>query len=70
MSLRAFNRLIPTLVFVIVGLALIQIYSAALAAGSRDWMFAVFYAVFGFAGFVLARALWTHRALFDRSPSS
>ena len=59
--MRSFARLIPFLVVVISALALYQMYGAFLAAVARDWPFAAFYALFGFAGFVLARALWTHR---------
>ncbi|HVF39451.1 MAG TPA: hypothetical protein VM939_06075 [Gemmatimonadaceae bacterium] len=65
--MRSFWRLIPVLVVVIVGLALVQIFSAFLALRSRDWMFALFYGVFGLAGIVLARALWTHRAVLNRT---
>ncbi len=65
--MRSFWRFIPVLVIVIVVLALIQIFSALLAMRSADWGFTLFYAVFGLAGLVLARALWTHRAILDRS---
>lgn len=59
--MRSFARLIPFLIVVIVALALYQLYGAFVAASAGNWPFAVFYTVFGFAGFVLVRALWTHR---------
>ncbi len=65
--MRSFARLIPFLVVVIALLALYQLYGAFLAAGAGNWPFAAFYALFGFAGFVLVRALWTHRKGLKRS---
>lgn len=44
-------------------IGLYQFYPAALAAGARNWPFALFYSVFGIAGLALARALWTARRL-------
>ncbi len=67
MLMRSFARLIPFLVIVISLLALYQLYAASLAATAGNWPFAAFYAVFGFAGFVLVRALWTHRKGLKKS---
>lgn len=64
--MRSFARLIPLLAVVIIGLAFYQIYGAVLAATAGNWPFAVFYALFGFAGFVLVRALWAHRKGLNR----
>lgn len=64
MSLGAFARLIPFLVIIIAGLAVYQFYTAIMFAVQSMYAFAVFNAVFGFAGVVLARALWTHRRTF------
>ncbi len=65
--MRSFARLIPFLIVVIVALALYQLYGAFLAAGAGNWPFAAFYALFGFAGFVLVRALWAHRKGLPKS---
>lgn len=59
--MRSFARLIPFLIVVILALALSQLYGAFVAASAGNWPFAAFYTLFGFAGFVLVRALWTHR---------
>jgi hypothetical protein len=64
MSLAAFARLIPFLLAIIVILALYQFYTAIMFAVHSMYAFALFNAVFGFAGFVLARALWNHRKGF------
>ena len=69
MSLAAFARLIPFLVVIIGILALYQFYTAIMFAVQSMYAFAVFNAVFGFGGIVLARALWTHRKSF-RPPSA
>lgn len=60
-AMQSFARLIPFLIVVIIALAVYQIFGAFLAASAGNWPFAAFYAVFGFAGFVLVRALWAHR---------
>jgi len=64
MSLTAFARLIPYLVIIIAALAIYQFYTAIMFAVQSMYAFAVFNAVFGFAGLVLAWALWTHRRSF------
>jgi len=61
MSLSAFARLIPFLVVIIALLALYQFYTAIMFAVQSMYAFALFNAVFGLGGVVLARALWTHR---------
>lgn len=66
--MSAFGRLVPFLVVIISLLALYQFYTAVMFATQSMYAFAVFNAVFGFAGVVLARALWTHRKSF-RPPS-
>jgi hypothetical protein len=70
MSLSAFARLIPFLVAIIAVLALYQFYTAIMFALQSSYAFALFNAVFGFAGIVLARALWTHRRSFGPPPSA
>jgi fatty-acid desaturase len=67
--MSAFARLVPFLVIVIVLLAVYQFYTAAMFAAQAMYAFALFNAVFGFAGIVLARALWAHRSSF-RPPSA
>ena len=67
MALRQFTALIPFLTFIVVAFGLIQLYTAITFAIQRQFAFALFYAVFGLAGFVLARALWTNR---PNAPSS
>jgi len=69
MSLSAFARLVPFLVVIISVLALYQFYTAIMFAVQSMYAFALFNAVFGFAGVVLARALWTHRGSF-RPPTA
>lgn len=64
MSLAAFARLIPFLVVIIAILALYQFYTAIMFAVQSMYAFALFNAVFGFSGVVLARALWNHRKGF------
>jgi len=61
MSLSAFSRLIPFLVVIIAALALYQFYTALMFFSQSLYAFALFNAVFGFAGVVLIRALWMHR---------
>lgn len=62
MSLSAFSRLIPFLVAIIAALALYQLYTALMFLTQSMYAFALFNAVFGFAGVVLGWALWTHRS--------
>jgi len=62
MTLRLSPRLIPFLVVIVSLLALMQLYGAVMLAFGSKYAFAALYALFGFAGFVLARALWNHRA--------
>lgn len=64
MSLAAFARLIPFLVVIIGLLALYQFYTAIMFAAQSMYAFALFNAVFGFAGIVLGWALWNHRKGF------
>jgi hypothetical protein len=67
--MSAFGRLVPFLMVIIGLLALYQFYTALMFAMQSMYAFALFNAVFGFAGIVLARALWTHRKSF-RPPSA
>lgn len=60
-----FGRLIPLLMVIVIAFAMFQLYSAAMFAASRQYGFAAFYTVFGFAGVALARALWIHRRKLD-----
>lgn len=60
--MSAFARLIPLLIAIISLLAVYQFYTAIMFAVQSMYAFALFNAVFGFAGFVLALALWTHRS--------
>lgn len=62
--MSSFGRLMPLLTVIVSALALYQIYNAIMFAMQHEYAFAVFHLVFGFAGFVLARALWTHRRTF------
>jgi membrane associated rhomboid family serine protease len=62
---RAFARLIPLLTIVISLLALYQIYGAVMFAISGQIAFGLFYALFGFAGLVLAWSLWSNRRRFS-----
>ena len=59
--MSAFARLIPFLSIVICLLALYQFYGEVMFALSGQVGFAIFYALFGFGGFVLAWALWSNR---------
>ncbi len=63
--MRAFAKLIPFLTIIIGLLALYQFYGAAMFALSGQYAFGAFYALFGFAGLVLAWALWSNRAKFS-----
>ncbi len=67
--MSAFARLIPFLLVIIGLLAIYQFYTALMFAVESMYAFALFNAVFGFAGVVLARALWAHRKGF-RSPAA
>jgi hypothetical protein len=67
--MSAFGRLVPFLIVIIGLLALYQFYTALMFAMQSMYAFALFNAVFGFAGVVLARALWSHRKSF-RPPSA
>jgi hypothetical protein len=69
MSMSAFGRLVPFLIVIIGLLALYQFYTALMFAMQSMYAFAVFNAVFGFAGIVLARALWSHRKNFRPPPT-
>ena len=60
--MSAVARLIPLLIVIISLLAVYQFYTAIMFAVQSMYAFALFNAVFGFAGFVLAWALWTHRS--------
>jgi hypothetical protein len=64
LPLSAFARLIPFLVFIIAALVVYQLYTAVMFATESMYAFALFNAVFGFAGIALARALWIHRKGF------
>jgi len=61
MQLNAFARLIPFLVFIIAAFVIYQLYTAVMFAAQSMYAFALFNAVFGFAGIALARALWINR---------
>ncbi len=67
--MSAFARLIPFLLVIIGLLALYQLYTALMFAVQHMYAFALFNAVFGFAGVVLVRALWAHRKGF-RPPAA
>jgi ABC-type uncharacterized transport system permease subunit len=60
--MSAFGRLIPFLMVVIIAFALFQLYTAIMFLSQRQFAFAAFNLVFSFAGFALARALWTNRS--------
>jgi hypothetical protein len=47
---------------VIIAFALFQLYTAIMFLSQRQFAFASFNLVFSFAGFALARALWTNRS--------
>jgi hypothetical protein len=47
---------------VIIAFALFQLYTAIMFLSQRQFAFAAFNLVFSFAGFALARALWTNRS--------
>ena len=57
----AFGRLIPLLTVIVVVFALYQLYTAIMYLGQRQYIGASLNLVFSFAGFALARALWTNR---------
>ncbi|MDQ6830760.1 MAG: hypothetical protein M3081_18010 [Gemmatimonadota bacterium] len=61
---RLLSLILPILAAMTLLLALYQFFGAYLALRARAWPFAAFYALFGFAGIVLTRALWTSRKLF------
>jgi hypothetical protein len=63
-SLSGFGRLIPLLTIVVVLFALFQLYTAIMYLAQREYIGASLNLVFSFAGFVLARALWTNRQRF------
>ncbi len=67
--MSAFARLIPFLLVIIGLLALYQFYTALMFSVQHMYAFALFNAVFGFGGVVLARALWAHRKGF-RPPAA
>ena len=58
------GRLIPLLTIVVVLFALFQLYTAIMYLGQREYIGASLNLMFSFAGFVLARALWTNRKRF------
>ena len=62
--MSGFGRLIPLLTVVTVLFALFQLYTAIMFLAQREYVGASFNLVFSFAGFVLARALWTNRQRF------
>jgi hypothetical protein len=61
MQMNAFARLIPFLVFIIGAFVVYQLYTAVMFVAQSMYAFALFNAVFGFAGIALARALWINR---------
>lgn len=63
--MSAFARLIPFLTILVCLLALYQLYNAAMFGFSGQYAFAAFYTLFGFGGFVLGWALWSHRGKFS-----
>lgn len=64
-SVRAFGRLTPFLIAIVVAFVLLQLYTAIRFAIAGQYAFGVFYAVFAFAGLALARALWINRKKFE-----
>ena len=59
--MSAFGKLIPLLTAIVVGFGCFQLYTAIMFLAQREYGFGVFNLVFSFAGFALARALWTNR---------
>ena len=59
--MSAFGKLIPLLTAIVVVFALFQLYTAIMFLVHRQYGFGAFNLVFSFAGFALARALWTNR---------
>jgi hypothetical protein len=59
-----FGRLIPLLTVVVVLFALFQLFTAIVYLSRRQYVGASLNLVFSFAGFALARALWTNRQKF------
>ena len=59
--MSAFGRLIPLLMVIVVVFALFQLYTAIMFLVHGQYAFGVFNLVFSFAGFALARAMWTNR---------
>ena len=59
--MSAFGKLIPLLTAIVVVFALFQLYTAIMFLTQRQYGFGAFNLVFSFAGFALARALWTNR---------
>jgi hypothetical protein len=58
---RAFSRLTPFLVAVVLIFAALQLYTSARFGMTGQYAFAALYGVFAFAGVALARALWINR---------
>jgi hypothetical protein len=52
------------LTIIVVLFALFQLYTAIMLLSRREYIGASLNIVFSFAGFVLARALWTNRQRF------
>ena len=59
--MSAFARLIPLLTAIIGFFGLFQLYTAIMYLAQREYIGASINLVFSFAGFALARALWTNR---------
>ena len=62
--MSGFGRLIPLLTVIVVLFGLFQLYTAIMFLAQREYIGASLNLVFSFAGFVLARALWTNRQRF------
>ncbi|HEU4878096.1 MAG TPA: hypothetical protein VFT21_01530 [Gemmatimonadaceae bacterium] len=59
--MRAFGRLTPFLIAVVLIFAALQLYTSARFGLTGQYAFAALYGVFAFAGVALARALWINR---------
>ena len=59
--MSAFGRLIPLLTVIVALFGLYQLFTAIMYLAQRQYIGAALNLVFSFAGFALARALWTNR---------
>ena len=59
--MSAFGRLIPLLTVIVALFGVYQLFTAIMYLSQRQYIGAALNLVFSFAGFALARALWTNR---------